>query len=66
MITESRETTQSWPASDNMVRCTDCRKQVRTERSGRTILVCSVDRAKPALVAEMWRRCRDYVARAQK
>lgn len=65
--TASREVTNDWnPGMDGLVKCESCRRQVRTERGGRTLLVCSVDRVKPALVADLWRRCRDYVAKVKK
>ena len=66
MITESREVTQNWPATDGLVKCTDCRRFTKTERSGRALMVCSVDRVKPALVGDLWRRCTYYTRRNYK
>lgn len=61
IATESRPITDTWPACDGMVRCCDCGRQTNADKGGRMRLVCTADRARPALVSDRWRACDKYV-----
>ena len=49
------------PSADGMVRCMDCARQVKADKGVRMRLVCTADRSRPALISEMWRRCKDHI-----
>ena len=52
--------------ADGLVRCTDCARQVMADKGGRMRPVCTVDRSRPSLVPDKWRRCSDHVPRGKK